>query len=311
MRSYERLTIFAATLLAAGGLRLLGNARGELEAAAQRPQPRRDAGATPDGPRVAAATDGPSDNEGFEPLPPPRPGDWRSAFDEPAQSFEAFVAAGPLQPTPTRRTIVLQPLGAAASRQRALLEAVRAYAEAFFQLPARVAPALRLPAVPRRSGAEGPQHDAHAIAEALATARPDDAIAYIGITFDDLYAPGLHFVFGLGLFEVGAGVYSLSRFGAPPRANEAPSPRLLRRTLKVMSHEIGHVFGLHHCAHFRCEMNGVNTLEEADRAPAHACPVCQRKLAHALGFDRRTRRAALAAFYERHGLAEEARFLRR
>jgi len=31
VRSYERLTIFAATLLAAGGLRLLGNARGDLK----------------------------------------------------------------------------------------------------------------------------------------------------------------------------------------------------------------------------------------------------------------------------------------
>jgi len=30
-----------------------------------------------------------------------------------------------------------------------------------------------------------------------------------------------------------------------------------------MTHEIGHMFGIHHCVHFSCLLNGSNHLEES------------------------------------------------
>ena len=34
-----------------------------------------------------------------------------------------------------------------------------------------------------------------------------------------------------------------------------------------MTHEIGHMFGIKHCVHFNCLMNGSNHEEENDSKP--------------------------------------------
>ena len=52
-----------------------------------------------------------------------------------------------------------------------------------------------------------------------------------------------------------------------------------------MVHEIGHMFGIKHCIHFSCVMNGSNHLEETKRRPMALCPVCLRKLHYNLNFD--------------------------
>ncbi len=57
-------------------------------------------------------------------------------------------------------------------------------------------------------------------------------------------------------------------------------------------------------------MNGSNSLAESDRRPIHLCPVCLRKLQWNRGFDVLARYRALAAFYDRQGLADEAAWVR-
>ena len=49
-------------------------------------------------------------------------------------------------------------------------------------------------------------------------------------------------------------------------------------TLQVMTHEIGHMFGIKHCVYHNCAMNGSNHLAESDRRAASLCPICLRKL---------------------------------
>jgi len=53
---------------------------------------------------------------------------------------------------------------------------------------------------------------------------------------------------------------------------------LLRRSCKVLAHEMAHMFGIEHCIYFHCLMNGSNHLEESDARPMHLCPVDLRKL---------------------------------
>lgn len=72
-----------------------------------------------------------------------------------------------------------------------------------------------------------------------------------------------------------------------------------------MTLETGHMFGLKHCIHHECNMNGANHLAEADAAPMHLCPVCLRKMQHAVGFDPVARYRKLELFYEANGLAAE------
>ena len=45
-----------------------------------------------------------------------------------------------------------------------------------------------------------------------------------------------------------------------------------------MLHETGHMFGIKHCIHFSCLMNGSNHMEETDRRYPFLCPVCLRKI---------------------------------
>ena len=69
------------------------------------------------------------------------------------------------------------------------------------------------------------------------------------------------------------------------------------------------MFGMSHCVYFRCAMNGLNTLAETDRAPVHLCPVCHKKIAWNIGFKPEKRYSRVRAFYEKHGLEEQARWI--
>eukprot|EP01083_Nonionella_stella_P044262 119236_1 len=51
-----------------------------------------------------------------------------------------------------------------------------------------------------------------------------------------------------------------------------------RRCVKVLVHEIGHLFGIKHCVFMECIMNGSNHGQESDMKPVHLCPVCLHKL---------------------------------
>lgn len=76
-------------------------------------------------------------------------------------------------------------------------------------------------------------------------------------------------------------------------------------------HETAHMFSLMHCVHFQCVVAGSNHQEEADRAPLHPCPVCLRKLHHAIGFDPEVREVTLANVLRKHGIADEAAWAER
>ncbi|XP_053231350.1 archaemetzincin-2 isoform X3 [Podarcis raffonei] len=89
--------------------------------------------------------------------------------------------------------------------------------------------------------------------------------------------------------------------------------KLLLRSCKTLTHEIGHIFGLHHCQWLECVMQGSNHLEESDRRPLDLCPICLRKLQSALGFNILERYKALQKWMEEEatgteeGLSSEAR----
>jgi hypothetical protein len=52
----------------------------------------------------------------------------------------------------------------------------------------------------------------------------------------------------------------------------------LPRAGKLVVHELAHVYGIDHCIHYHCVMNGTGHLVEEFSAPAHLCAVCLRKL---------------------------------
>jgi archaemetzincin len=278
------------------------------EDAAARPAVMADAGPPAFDPRDPAFV---ADPESFPVKAPPRPGDWLLRFPETGTTFDEYVHSDPVTRTAQRDKIVIQPLGPFRDDERQLLETLREYTAVFFDCPVVVAPDLPLPPKGRRPRREDGRswtqnHTQVLLHEVLAPRLPRDAIAYLGITMGDLYPEASwNFVFGEATLDERVGVYSLARY-LPAFTGERDTPAArtlaLLRSFKVLSHETGHMFGLHHCARFECLMNGTNSLEETDRSVATLCPVCLKKLAWNLHFDVRHRYAGLRSIYQREGL---------
>jgi archaemetzincin len=95
----------------------------------------------------------------------------------------------------------------------------------------------------------------------------------LAVTDVDLYAGNLNFVFGIAQPSGVACVISLFRL-----CLDADEERFRGRALKEAMHELGHTFGLAHCADPRCVMWFSNTLEETDRKGVAYCPRCEETL---------------------------------
>jgi archaemetzincin len=256
-----------------------------------------------------------TDDADFKRLPPPRPGDWLSQFHEPGQTFDQYIAADPIRPTPDRKTIAIRPLGDFDPAYAAMLPDLERFCAAWFGCPVELLAALPLPDHHRRQrewlGEPTWQYRSDYLLDSvLRPSLPNHALCCIGITMEDLYPEeSWNFVFGQASLKHRVGVHSLARYfpqfyGEPA---EEDSPKMaLRRACKVLAHETGHMLGLKHCIEYQCTMNGSNSLDESDRRPLALCPPCLRKLQWNTDLDVLERYRRLEAFYRAHELREEA-----
>lgn len=105
-----------------------------------------------------------------------------------------------------------------------------------------------------------------------------EADKLIGITDADLFIPVLTFVFGEAQVGGSAGVVSLARLRETFDGRPA-SPALVElRLLKECLHELGHTFGLVHCARPGCVMTRSNTILDVDGKLAGFCRECRIRL---------------------------------
>ena len=139
---------------------------------------------------------------------------------------------------------------------------------------------------------------------------PRDAYCVLAITMEDLYpAPSWNFVFGQASLKYRVGVYSFARYDPLFYGDERGDDYLellLRRSMKILVHETGHMFGIKHCIYYSCVLNGSNHLEESDARPLHLCPVCLRKLRASIEFGVISRYEGLELFYREVGFSEDA-----
>jgi len=258
----------------------------------------------------------------FKPIPRPGSSDWLANHREPGQTFGEFLKTRRNRPDKNRTTLYILPLGNfKLGDYKDLLEPLREYSELYFGMPTKLlaiekdTEALGIK-TRINSGTGKRQLLSTDILGVLPKKLPRDAFCMLAVTTEDLYPEeSWNFVFGQASLRERVGVFSFARynptfFGAEPSAEEMPEVEklVLRRSCDVLVHETGHMFGIRHCIHFHCIMNGSNNMEESDAAPMHLGPACLRKLQNSVGFDPADRYKKLAKFYAEHEFKEEQKW---
>lgn len=254
------------------------------------------------------------DPNGFEPIPKPKSGDWLDEHQETGQTFAQFKQQNWKQPDNSFNTIYLQPLGKFPENKSPSLELLKKYVENYYTLKVNINNPLNLKnhniTIRINPYSRNIQILTSDVLNILRNQLPDDAFCLMGISMEDLYPdPSWNFVFGQATLNNRVGVYSFARYH-PAFYREKPDKDaeqiLLKRSCKVLVHEIGHMVGLSHCIYFHCVMNGSNHLQESDSRPLHLCPVCLHKLHYSIGFDIIERYKKLKNFYQQHDFTVEA-----
>ncbi|CAJ1340443.1 unnamed protein product [Effrenium voratum] len=249
----------------------------------------------------------------YMPILPPLPDTWMFTAQEEAQSFKDYVLEQPPGPTRLLHRVYLLPLSEAnptphASRLRGTLPDLRMFAhfiEAWFDLPCKVLPYDGLlfgRGIASRSNGHGGDLQYHA-KDSLRQLRirlPSDGFCILGITMEDLFDSSHSFVHSSLSVQDRAGIFSFCRLDPawyrvschmdfdvmkvvedyPKERREGDLETLLRRGHQIVSHDLGHFFGLKRCQFFLCRMQGSAGLHESDtnQDKVDLCPVCLRKL---------------------------------
>jgi archaemetzincin len=254
----------------------------------------------------------------FEKKGKPKAGDWIAEHPEPVLTFEAFTASDPVRPTQNRHTIYLSIVGPMKDADAKRLDIMREYMEIYYTVPVKMGPPADLKGVTSRDRTMGDLKfrqylTRDILGKTLPPLVPKDGVCLLGVTMEDLYPdPTWNFVFGEAMLSSRVGVYSLVRLYPAfwGQKDTAETDRLaLRRSLQVLVHETGHMFGVYHCQTYECTMNGSNSLSESDRAPLFLCPECLKKFRWNIGFDVVERYQALDKFYKAHDMPAEAEWV--
>ena len=219
--------------------------------------------------------------------------------------------------TRRRHKLYIQPIGQFSQKQIQLIELSREFLKIYFHCEVETLATKTEKAIPDAAQRFHPQWGDHQLLTSyilekiLAPELPDDAFATIAFTTSDLW-PGdrWNFVFGYASFRDRVGVWSLYRFGDPEKG-DGDFRQCLKRTLKLATHETGHMFSIQHCTAYRCNMQGSNSLQESDRQPTYLCPECHAKILYATKADPIERYQKLIEFCKTHKLTDEMQFFQK
>jgi archaemetzincin len=249
-------------------------------------------------------------------LAQPVEGDWLYSHKEKGQSFEQFMNSKHIVPTHEANIIYIRPIGNFNSLQNQQIELLREYLEIFFQLKTKTLETVSNDVIPESAQRIGYENNQQFLAgyildNVLKKDKPLKRIALMGLTEVDLYPkPEWNFVFGLASYRDKVGVSSIYRLQDGKLTTENFN-LCLSRLLKISSHEIGHMFGLHHCILADCVMNGTNSMSETDKSSARLCSVCQRKLNSGIKYDNKKRLLELEQYFKNNNLTEELKLMQK
>jgi len=118
------------------------------------------------------------------------------------------------------------------------------------------------------------QYHSTEILKKLLQKPPSESWKVLGVTEMDLYIPILTFVFGEAQVSDGGAVVSTHRLRQEFYGLPADQELLRGRLLKEALHELGHTYGLRHCADYLCVMSASHGVERIDLKRAEFCLAC-------------------------------------
>ena len=246
----------------------------------------------------------------------PSEGQWLAHHKEPGQTYAQYLRIRPNVLTRQRNRLYVQPIGSFSDKQKELIKLAAEYLSIYYNCRVKILETMDETAIPTHAQRDHPtwgDHQlltSHILEEILAPKLPADAFATIAFTASDLWpGEGWNFVFGYASLRERVGVWSLYRFGDPNDGEDA-FKKCLKRTIKVATHETGHMFSIQHCIKYECNMQGSNSLPESDGQPIHLCPQCHAKVILASGASPLTRYEKLIQFCQTHGFTNELTYLR-
>jgi archaemetzincin len=237
----------------------------------------------------------------------PKPGEWLAVHKEAGQTFAEFQKVRPAGLGITNKTIYMVAIGPSDDAQEKVMRQAGAFLSIFYSMKVvwlERLPETVIPATAQRNhpSTQVVQFDSiHIVQKLLPPRVPKGAAALVALTATDLW-PGndWYFVFGQGSLGSPTGVVSLYRLVGD---KEGDNLQLLR-TMKIATHETGHLFGIPHCTAYECCMNGCNSLAETDRHPLSFCPECESKIWLVSGMDPVKRYTELTKFAKEHDFEE-------
>ncbi|MBN2712377.1 MAG: hypothetical protein JXR97_08125 [Planctomycetes bacterium] len=247
----------------------------------------------------------------------PKPGEWLAEHgdNEKGQTFEQYLHYRPVRPSRSRRVIYLQRLGEFSVGQKKALDLTAEYMRIYFGLAVKFTKDLPLSVIPDDARRVHPEWGVkqvlttYILDDILKPKLPKDGVVFMCFTSSDLWPGGdWNFVFGQAAIRSRVGVQSLYRNGNAD-GSEAEFLTFLRRTIRTATHETGHMFSMHHCIKYECNMNGSNSREESDGRPTWLCPECMAKLCWAMGVEPVGRYRKLYEWFVKNGMQEEAGFM--
>lgn len=246
-------------------------------------------------------------------IPEPKPNEWLDQHKESGQRFSKYLTIRPNMLTVRRTTLYIQPLGTFTETQTKLIKQTAEYMQVYFNCPVVTLPASDTSTIPESARRTHPQLGdeqlltTHIMDKILKPDLPDDAFATIAFTNQDLWPGGdWNYVFGYAAYFDRVGVWSLYRFGDPENSDK-DYKQVLWRTIKLATHETGHMFSMKHCTHAQCNMQGSNHVQEADKQPMHLCSQCHAKTVFATSANPVKRMKKLLKLCEKHGFEKEVK----
>lgn len=100
----------------------------------------------------------------------------------------------------------------------------------------------------------------------------------LGLCGFDAYVEPLNFVFGLADPFKGIATVFLPRLKPEFYGFRHNNEKYFERIVKECMHELGHTFGLEHCANKKCVMSFSNSIVDVDYKSAAFCKSCSSKL---------------------------------